>query len=62
MAPWMNALFERNLQQFGEDWWPYGIAANRAALDTNLRYQLEQGLVSHRWTSDEIFLPDLLTT
>jgi hypothetical protein len=62
MAPWMNALFERNLQQFGKDWWPYGMAANRAALDANLRYQFEQGLVSHRWTSDEIFLADLLTT
>ena len=62
MAPWMNALFERNLEQFGDDWWPYGIAANRAALDTNLRYQLEQGLVSQRRTPDEIFLPDLLTT
>ena len=25
MTPWMNALFERNLQQFGQDWWPYGL-------------------------------------
>jgi hypothetical protein len=62
MAPWMNALFERNMQQFGEDWWPYGVAANRSALDTNLRYQFEQGLVNRRWTPDEIFLPELLDT
>jgi hypothetical protein len=62
MAPWMNALFERNRQQFGEDWWPYGIAANRAALDANLRYQFEQGVVGRRWTVDEIFLPELLAT
>ena len=62
MAPWMNALFERNMQQFSDDWWPYGISANRSALDANLRYQFEQGLVNRRWTPDEIFLQDLLDT
>jgi len=62
MTPWMNALFERNTQQFGPDWWPYGIAANRMALGTNLRYQFEQGLVDRRWTPDQIFLPELLDT
>lgn len=62
MTPWMNALFERNRQQFGEDWWPYGVTANRAALDANLRYQFEQGVVGRRWTVDEIFLPELLDT
>ncbi len=29
MVPWFNALVERNAEQFGDDWWPYGIAANR---------------------------------
>lgn len=62
MAPWMNALVERNMLQFGEDWWPYGVEANRSALDANLRYQFEQGLVDRRWTPDEIFLPYLLDT
>lgn len=62
MTPWMNALFERNAEQFGEDWWPYGLAANRPALDANLRYQFEQGLVDRRWSPDEIFLPGLSDT
>ncbi|WP_232066529.1 phosphate/phosphite/phosphonate ABC transporter substrate-binding protein [Mycobacterium parmense] len=62
MVPWMNALFDRNLQQFGDDWWPYGLKANRFALGTNLRYQFEQGLVDRRWTPEEIFLPELLDT
>jgi len=57
MAPWMNALFERNMEQFGQDWWPYGMAANRTALEANLRYQFEQGLVDRRWDPDEVFLP-----
>ena len=62
MAPWMNALFERNTEQFGEDWWPYGMAANRPALDANLRYQFEQGLVDRRWDPDEVFLAASLDT
>lgn len=45
-----------------EDWWPYGLAANRPALDANLRYQFEQGLVDRRWSPDEIFLPGLSDT
>jgi hypothetical protein len=28
----------------GEDWWPYGVEANRTAIDTFLRHHYEQGL------------------
>ncbi|WP_433087855.1 hypothetical protein ACQP1P_18175 [Dactylosporangium sp. CA-052675] len=62
MLPWANALDERNEQLFGADWWPYGIAANRTALDTFLRYHHEQGLSSRRWRVEEIFSPELLDT
>jgi hypothetical protein len=55
MVPWMHALVERNEPQFGPDWWPYGISANRAVLETYLRYHHEQGLSSRRWTVDEVF-------
>lgn len=55
MVPWMNALVERDAAEFEDDWWPYGIAANRATLDTYLRYHHEQGLSSRRWTVDEVF-------
>jgi hypothetical protein len=30
--------------RFPDDWWPYGIEANRKAIDTFLRYHFEQGL------------------
>ncbi|GAB2552559.1 substrate-binding domain-containing protein [Nocardia heshunensis] len=60
MVPWMNALIERNGEQFGDNWWPYGIAANHTALDTYLRYHYEQGLSSRRWKIDDIFAPALL--
>jgi ABC-type nitrate/sulfonate/bicarbonate transport system substrate-binding protein len=62
MQPWMNALVERNAKQFDEDWWPYGMTQNHSALDANLRYQFEQGVVNRRWKPEEIFLPELLET
>ncbi|MFE2447425.1 hypothetical protein ACFXDF_36155 [Streptomyces sp. NPDC059426] len=67
MVPWLNVLYEENAELMTEDWWPYGVAANRAALDTLLRYHHEQGLTAHRWTIEEIFpptcwRPDLLET
>ncbi|QIS16751.1 4,5-dihydroxyphthalate decarboxylase [Nocardia arthritidis] len=60
MVPWTNALIERNREQFGDNWWPYGIAANRTTLDTYLRYHFEQGLSSRQWTIEEVFAPELL--
>ncbi|MCR6490799.1 4,5-dihydroxyphthalate decarboxylase [Amycolatopsis sp. OK19-0408] len=55
MVPWLNALVERNAAQFGEDWWPYGVSANRKTLETYLRYHHEQGLSSRRWPVEEVF-------
>ncbi|WP_370965790.1 4,5-dihydroxyphthalate decarboxylase [Amycolatopsis sp. cg9] len=62
MVPWANALVDETLAEFGEDWWPYGISANRATLETYLRYHHEQGLSSRRWPLEEIFAPELLGT
>jgi 4,5-dihydroxyphthalate decarboxylase len=62
MVPWLNPLVERNDRLLGDDWWPYGIAANRTALDTFLRYHHEQGLSARRWTVEEVFAPELLDT
>ncbi|MGW5714685.1 4,5-dihydroxyphthalate decarboxylase [Amycolatopsis sp. NPDC003865] len=55
MVPWMNALVERVEAEFGADWWPYGISANRATLETYLRYHHEQGLSSRQWAIEEVF-------
>ena len=62
MIPWMNALVDRNGEDFPEDWWPYGIAANRAALDTCLRYHYQQGLTSRQWRIEDVFAAELLDT
>ncbi|WP_372666268.1 4,5-dihydroxyphthalate decarboxylase [Amycolatopsis kentuckyensis] len=55
MVPWLNALVERNEAQFGAEWWPYGISANRVVLETYLRYHHEQGLSPRRYSVAEVF-------
>ena len=62
MLPWFSQLVDQDRDLLGEDWWPYGIKANRKALDTYLRYHHEQGLSKRRLTCEEIFVPDLLGT
>ncbi|GGF49904.1 4,5-dihydroxyphthalate decarboxylase [Marmoricola endophyticus] len=59
MLPWANDLMDRDLALLGEDWWPYGITANRSELETYLRYHHEQGL-SRQWSVEELFEPGLL--
>lgn len=60
MLPWANALEERNHDDLGNDWWPYGITANRVAIEANLRYQHQQGLVDKQWAIEDLFAADYL--
>ena len=62
MVPWLTRRIEEDRALLGQDWWPYGIAANRAALDAILRYHHEQGLTSRRFSIEELFVPCLLDT
>lgn len=59
MVPWMYQLFEENRALLGDDWFPYGIDANRTALETFLRYSHEQGLMAAPRTVDEMFVEEL---
>ncbi|MBX3500423.1 MAG: ABC transporter substrate-binding protein [Alphaproteobacteria bacterium] len=60
MLPFQAAWAEETRREMGEDWWPYGFAPNRAALDTFLRYHHEQGLSSRRMRPEELFTPETL--
>lgn len=60
MLPWQIAQVEEVRGEMGEDWWPYGFAANRRVLDTFLRYHHEQGLSRRRLQADELFAPETL--
>jgi 4,5-dihydroxyphthalate decarboxylase len=62
MVPWLTGLLARDRELLGADWWPYGMAANRAAIDAVLRYHHEQGLTDRRFTAEEIFVHYLLNT
>jgi hypothetical protein len=33
MIPWVTSLIGKDRDLLGEDWWPYGIASNRSAID-----------------------------
>jgi 4,5-dihydroxyphthalate decarboxylase len=60
MIPWLTGLIGQNRDLMGADWWPYGVNANRAAIDAVLRYHHEQGLTAKRFAVEDIFVPYLL--
>jgi 4,5-dihydroxyphthalate decarboxylase len=43
----------------GDDPWPFGLSANRTAIDTFLSTAAGQGLVGRRYEVDELFVDDL---
>ncbi len=62
MFPWLNQLFEEDRAVLGGDWWPYGMEANRKAIDAILRYHYEQGITDRLFKIEDIFVPELLST
>ncbi len=60
MLPWLLAHVEETRREMGEDWWPYGFAANRHALETFLRYHHEQGLSPRLLAPEQLFAPETL--
>ncbi len=62
MLPWLTKQIGDFRDVLGTDWWPYGIDANRAAIDAVLRYHYEQGLTKRRYAIEDIFVPSLLDT
>lgn len=62
MFPWLNRLIDDDIALLGDDWWPYGIDANRAAIDLVLRYHHEQGITDRRYAIEDLFVGDLLDT
>ncbi|HEX5767785.1 MAG TPA: ABC transporter substrate-binding protein [Burkholderiales bacterium] len=62
MVPWLVAEIEETRREMGEDWWPYGLAPNRRALETFLRYHHEQGLSKRRFEPEELFARETLAS
>ena len=55
--PWIEAEYRATQAVLGPDIWPYGIAANRKAIDTLCRYLHEQGFTMRRMQVEELFAP-----
>jgi 4,5-dihydroxyphthalate decarboxylase len=62
MVPWLIAELEETRREMGEDWWPYGLEANRKALETFLRYHHERGLSKRRFQPEELFARETLAS
>jgi len=55
--PWSVAEYDRLRTTMGEDFWSYGVAANRHVLETLTRYSFAQGLSVRKLEVDEMFAP-----
>jgi len=62
MLPWLVSHVEEAQKLIGEDWWPYGLEANRHVLETFLRHHHEQGLSKRRFKPEEIFARETLVS
>ncbi len=58
--PWFGQEFEETRAVMGENFWPYGIEANRKTLEALFQYSYEQGLAKKRLTVEELFHPSTL--
>lgn len=55
--PWPVAELNRVRHLMGDDFWSYGLEANRNVLDTLMRYSYEQGLIAKPLASEALFAP-----
>lgn len=55
MLPWSVAEYDSTVNLMGEEFWPYGVEANRATLETMTQYSHEQGLSNRKLSVEELF-------
>jgi len=53
--PWSHGAYDHAREVLGENFWPYGIEANRRTLDAFLQYCSEQGVTQRTVTVEELF-------
>ena len=59
-SAWLQPLIEEEKEIIGQDWYPYGIAANRPTIEALLQYTHEHGLTDRRVELEELFAPSTL--
>jgi 4,5-dihydroxyphthalate decarboxylase len=55
--PWITSHARQTGELMGEDFWPYGVDANRHTLEVMTRYSFEQGLAVRKLDVDDLFAP-----
>jgi 4,5-dihydroxyphthalate decarboxylase len=55
MLPWSPAHLQETRRQLGENFWPYGVAANRVTVEAQVRWACEQGLIAEPVALDRLF-------
>jgi len=58
--PWFADAWEEARRLMGNDFWSYGMAENRAALDALCRYSVAQHLAPRSLAPDDLFHPETL--
>jgi len=58
MLPWMIPELEETVRIMGDEYWPYGVEANRRTIETFIGYSVEQGLAESRFGVEEMFAPE----
>jgi 4,5-dihydroxyphthalate decarboxylase len=58
--PWFAQELEATKELMGENFFPYGVAPNRKALDTMFRYAHEQGFANRQLKIEDVFAPSTL--
>ena len=53
--PWYGQELNETRELMGDNYYPYGIEASRAALEAVFQYSYEQGLAKRKLTIDEVF-------
>ena len=60
--PFVEEQLRAARELLGNDFWPYGVEANRRALESFLRHHHEQGLSQRQVRVEELFHPATLET
>jgi 4,5-dihydroxyphthalate decarboxylase len=55
MVPMLPAVMDKTREIFGDDFWPYGMEANRKTLEKLVLYAHQQGLTPRLLEIDELF-------
>jgi 4,5-dihydroxyphthalate decarboxylase len=57
---WFSEAMEEQTRVLGPDPWSYGFEANRATLETVIRWSHEQGMIGRRFPPEELFAASTL--